>query len=76
MILIQGVDAAAAELQSAFNRVSQTVIAKELQKLDAGLGLSIGYLIATAFRLKGEPGALVDMAESAAGMLIRELREI
>lgn len=76
VILIQGVDAAAAELQSAFNRVSQTVIAKELQKLDAGLGLSIGYLIATAFRLKGEPGALVDMAESAAGMLIRELREI
>jgi hypothetical protein len=74
VILIEGVDAAD-ELRLAFDRVSQKALAGELSQLDASLGLSVGLIIATRFRLMRHAGALKDLAESAVGALAGSLRE-
>jgi hypothetical protein len=74
VILIEGVDATA-ELRLAFERVSQKALAGELSALDASLGLSVGFIIATRFRLMQHAGALQDLAESAVGALAGSLRE-
>ena len=74
IILVDGVeeaDAVVSELYDAFSRVSQRELAKELERLDDSLGLSIGYLIAKAFRLKGEGPTLSSRAEPAGGALIQ-----
>jgi hypothetical protein len=63
------------ELRLAFERVSQKVLAGELSHLDASLGLSVGFIIATRFRLMRHAGALKDLAESAVGALAGSLRE-
>ncbi|HEX8652378.1 MAG TPA: hypothetical protein VF708_16305 [Pyrinomonadaceae bacterium] len=76
VILAEGMDAASTELQHAFERVSQRALAEELSELDASLGFSVGYMIATRFRLMQKPGALKDLAESAVGALAGSLREI
>ena len=76
VILAEGMDAASTELQHAFERVSQRALAEELSELDASLGFSVGYMIATRFRLMRKPGALKDLAESAVGALAGSLREI
>jgi hypothetical protein len=76
VILAEGMDAASTELQHAFERVSQRALAEELSELDASLGFSVGYMIATRFRLMHKPGALKDLAESAVGALAGSLREI
>jgi hypothetical protein len=76
VILAEGMDAAATELQHAFDRVSQRALAEELSALDSSLGFSVGYMIATRFRLMQRPGALKDLAESAVGALAGSLREI
>jgi hypothetical protein len=44
--------------------------------LDAALGLSVGHMIGTRFRLMQKSGALSDLAESAVGALAGSLREI
>jgi predicted transcriptional regulator len=72
VILIEGVDSAAAELQHAFERVSQRALVAELCQLDASLGFSAGYMVFTRFRLK-KAGALKDLAESAVGALAGSL---
>ncbi len=74
VILIEGVDATE-ELRQAFERVSQKALAGELSALDASLGLSVGFIIATRFRLMQHEGALTDLAESAVGALAGSLRE-
>ena len=74
VILIEGVDAAE-ELSRAFERVSQRSLASELSVLDASLGLSVGFIIATRFKLMQRTGALKDLAESAVGALAGSLRE-
>lgn len=76
VLLIEGVDAAAAELQHAFERASQRALSTELCQLDASLGFSAGYMIATRFRLMQRSEALRDLAESAAGAPAGSLREI
>lgn len=76
VIIVEGVEAVAGELQHAFERVSQRALAGELSELDASLGLSAGYMIATRFRLMQSTGALKDLAESAVGALAGSLREI
>lgn len=76
IIFIEGMDAAAAELQHAFDRASHRALADELCRLDGSLGLSVGYLVATRFRLDQKPAALTDLAESAVGALAGSLREI
>lgn len=74
--LIEGMDAASGELQHAFERASQRALAAELCELDASLGFSAGYMVATRFRLMQRSDALKDLAESAVGALAGSLREI
>jgi hypothetical protein len=74
VILIEGVDATA-ELRQAFERVSQKALAGELSALDTSLGLSVGFIIATRFRLMQRAGQLNDLADSAVGALAGSLRE-
>ena len=76
VILVEGMDAASAELQHAFERAAQRALAAELCELDASLGFSAGYMVATRFRLMSRAGALKDLAESAVGALAGSLREI
>jgi hypothetical protein len=66
LILIEGMDAVAAELQPVFERVSADALAGELWELDTSLGVSAGQLLAARFRLTHSPGALRDLAASAA----------
>lgn len=74
VILIEGVDATE-ELRLAFERVSQKALAGELSALDTSLGLSVGFIIATRFRLMQHAGEIKDLAESAVGALAGSLRE-
>ncbi|MGB9181895.1 MAG: hypothetical protein WCB68_21880 [Pyrinomonadaceae bacterium] len=77
VILIEGMDTAASELQQAFERVSQKALAEELYELDSSLGLSVGFMIAARFRLmRHRPGTLNELAESAVGAIAGSLREI
>ncbi|HKQ99069.1 MAG TPA: hypothetical protein VJT09_00270 [Pyrinomonadaceae bacterium] len=74
VIMVEGVDATE-EFRRAFERVSQKALAGELSPLDASLGLSLGFVVATRFRLMQHAGALKDLAESAVGALAGSLRE-
>lgn len=74
VIMIEGMTGGD-QLRRAFERVSQRSLAGELSALDAGLGLSVGFIIATRFRLMQREGALKDLAESAVGALAGSLRE-
>ena len=74
VILIEGVDASD-ELRMAFERVSEKALSGELSVLDTSLGLSVGFVIATRFRMMRHSGALKDLAESAVGALAGSLRE-
>ncbi|HEV2913620.1 MAG TPA: hypothetical protein VGX92_10095 [Pyrinomonadaceae bacterium] len=76
VLLVEGVNSAINELQHAFERVSQRALSEELCALDAALGLSVGHMISTRFRLMQKSGALSDLAESAVGALAGSLREI
>jgi hypothetical protein len=76
VVLVEGMDAASGELQHAFERASQRALAAELCELDASLGFSAGYMVATRFRLMQRSDALKDLAESAVGALAGSLREI
>ncbi len=76
IVLIEGMETAAAELQHAFERASHRALADALCELDGSLGLSIGYLVATRFRLAHKNAALTDLAASAVGALAGSLREI
>ncbi|HEY0321438.1 MAG TPA: hypothetical protein VGC66_10810 [Pyrinomonadaceae bacterium] len=69
VVLIEGMEAAPGELQHAFERASQRALAAELCGLDASLGFSAGYMVATRFRLTERADALKDMAGSAVGAL-------
>lgn len=76
VVLIEGIDAAAGELQHAFERASQRALAAELCELDASLGFSAGYMVATGFRLMQPSDAHKDLDETASGALAASLREI
>jgi hypothetical protein len=66
LILVEGMDAVAAELRPVFERVSAAALAEELWELDTSLGVSAGQLLAARFRLRHRPGALRDLAAAAA----------
>ncbi|HEY0097353.1 MAG TPA: hypothetical protein VGB76_00250 [Pyrinomonadaceae bacterium] len=65
LILIEGLDSVAAELQPVFERVASNALAEELWELDTSLGVSAGQLIATRFRLLRRSGEPRDLAASA-----------
>ena len=69
LLLIEGMDSVAAELQPAFERVIARFVSEELWELDTSLGISAGQLIATRFRLLRKPGALRHLAASAAASM-------
>lgn len=75
VLLIEGVETAAGELQQAFERVSNRTLVEELSALDASLGLSVGQMLTTRFRLMQRSGALKDLAASAVGALAGSLSE-
>lgn len=52
MIIADGASSAANELQRAFNRVSQKVLAEQLCELDASLGLNVARFINTRFQMR------------------------
>jgi hypothetical protein len=76
LLLIEGVETASTELRQAFERVSSRALADELSILDASLGLSIGYLLTTRFRLLRRHAALTDLAATAASALAESLTEL
>lgn len=69
VLLIEGVETAAGELEQAFERVSSRAVAEELSSLDSSLGLSVGHMLTTRFRLMQRSGARTDLATNAAGAL-------
>jgi len=75
LVSVEGMERAVTELHHAFDRVSQTQLTNELYELDRSLGLNVGYLIATRFRLRQKNGALEALAASAVGALAGSLRE-
>jgi hypothetical protein len=76
VVLVEGLEAAPAELRRAVERVSQDALTRELYELDASAGFNVGYALAARFRLSQRKGALQDLAASAAGALAGSLREI
>ena len=66
VVLVEGLEAAAGELQHAFDRASQRALAAELCELDESLGFSAGYMVATRFRLMRRNGVRRDPAEAGA----------
>ena len=76
LILAEGVEAAAAELGHAAERISRRALARELYALDASAGFNVGHMLAARFRLAHKAGALKDLAASAAGALAASPREI
>jgi hypothetical protein len=56
MIIADGVSTAAAELQRAFNRISQKVLAEQLCDLDASVGLNVARFITTRFQMLQDSG--------------------
>ena len=75
VIFAEGADAAVPELRESVERVSREALARELFELDASAGLSLSQLLAARFRLLKRPGALPDLAASAAGALAGSLRD-
>ena len=73
LLLVEGLESAAAELRQAFERVSQRALAAELYELDSGLGFSVGHMLAARFRLAHKSGALRDLAAAAATSLANNL---
>jgi hypothetical protein len=77
VVLIEGMDAAPGELQHTFERASQRALAAELCELDASLGFSAGYMVATRFYLMQRSNdAVKDLGDSKMGALAGNLREI
>jgi hypothetical protein len=64
LLLIESVEAAASELQHAFERVSNRALAEELSTLNSSLGLSVGHMLATRFRLMKRSEILKDFAST------------
>lgn len=75
VLLIEGVETAANDLQQAFERVSSRTLAEELSALDPSLGLSVGHLLTTRFRMMQHSDDLADLAASAVGALAGSLPE-
>lgn len=69
VLLIEGLETLAGELQQAFERVSSRTLSEELSALDSCLGLSVGHMLTTRFRLRQSAGERKDLAASAVGAL-------
>lgn len=62
LILAEGTGAAASELQYAFERISQKVIAEQLCVLDESIGVNVSRVIITRFQLLRTPNRVENIA--------------
>ncbi len=62
LILVEGTDAAATELQYAFERVSHKALAEQLCVLDESIGVSVSRVIITRFQLLRMPNRVENIA--------------
>lgn len=76
VIFVAGPEGVAAALREPFERVSREALTRELFELDASAGFNVGHMLAARFRLSRRPGALRDLAASAAGALAGSLNEL
>lgn len=75
LILVEGMESLAAELQPALERASTRALSAELWQLDTTLGMDVGFMLAARFRMMRAAGALRDMAASAATAVAGSLAE-
>jgi hypothetical protein len=75
VVFVEGMEHAADELRGVVERVSEEALTRELYELDSDAGFNVGHALAARFRLTRRPGALRDLAASAAGALAGSLRE-
>ena len=75
VLFIEGMEAVGPELEKAFERVTVRALNEELWPLDGSLGLNVAQLLVARFRLLHNPGALRELAASAAGAVGGSLRE-
>lgn len=75
LILVEGMESLAAELQPALERASTRALSSELWQLDTTLGMDVGFMLAARFRMRRAAGALRDMAASAARAVAGSLAE-
>ena len=76
LILVEGMESLAAELQPALERASTRALSSELWQLDTTLGMDVGFMLAARFRMRRAAGALRDMAASAATAVAGSLAEV
>jgi hypothetical protein len=66
LILVEGMESLASELQPALERASTRALSAELWQLDTTLGMDVGFMLAARFRMMRAAGALRGMAATAA----------
>ncbi|HLL77814.1 MAG TPA: hypothetical protein VK421_21335 [Pyrinomonadaceae bacterium] len=76
LILVEGMESLASELQPALERASTRSLSAELWQLDTTLGMDVGFMLAARFRMMRAAGALRDMAASAASAVAGSLAEV
>jgi hypothetical protein len=76
LILVEGMETLASELQPALERASTRALSAELWQLDTTLGMDVGFMLAARFRMMRAAGALRDMAASAASAVAGSLAEV
>ena len=76
LILVEGMESLAAELQPALERACTRALSAELWQLDTTLGMEVGFMLAARFRMMRAAGALRDMAASAATAVAGSLAEV
>jgi hypothetical protein len=75
LIFIEGLDAAHDELRPAFERACERGLSRELWELDAGLGMSVGHMMAARSRLLHGADEPRDVAASAASAVAGSVAE-
>jgi hypothetical protein len=76
LILVEGMESLASELQPALERASTRALSAELWQLDTTLGMDVGFMLAARFRMTRAAGALRDVAASAASAVAGSLAEV
>ncbi|HEX8650137.1 MAG TPA: hypothetical protein VF708_04795 [Pyrinomonadaceae bacterium] len=74
--IVEDVSAAQAELQHAFEQVSQRALAEQLCELDDSLGLSLTRVIATRFELLRKARGIKRIAQTSSASRLPGLRHI
>lgn len=76
LILVEGMESLAAELQPALERSCTRALSAELWQLDSTLGMDVGFMLAARFRMMRAAGALRDISAAAATAVAGSLAEV